>query len=95
MVSFWRRAELSDTSGTPIDRFPPARELIQVWCDCSPKIAFDRFFARERHPAHGDRVATLNRLRRLAELGPLDIGRLVRINTTDGLDGDAIMHRLA
>ena len=53
-VSFWRRHELSATSGTPVDRFPPQRRVIEVWCDCDPAVALDRFFTRHRHPAHGD-----------------------------------------
>lgn len=98
VVSFWRRVELSATSGTPVDRLPSAGELVEVWCDCRPEIALDRFFARRRHPAHGDehrdRAATLKDFRRLAMLGPLGAGRLVRVDTNGELDIDDVLTRL-
>jgi thymidylate kinase len=94
-VSFWRRHELSATTGTPIDRFPSRRQMIEVWCDCDPAIALDRFFARERHPAHGDaardRESTARQLRRLADLGPLGVGHLVIVDTSRTVDIEAMI----
>ncbi|MEM9513553.1 MAG: AAA family ATPase [Actinomycetota bacterium] len=98
-VSFWRRTELSTTSGTPIDQFPTNRRLIEVWCDCPPVVAHQRFFARVRHSAHGDqrrdRVETLAQFQRLAQLGPLGVGHLIRVDTNQRVDIDDIGRQLA
>ncbi len=97
-VSFWRRPELSETSGTPIDRFTTDRHVVEVWCDCPIEVAHRRFFSRSRHPRHGDadrnRAETLDQLRRVAALGPIGIGRLVRVNTTGPLDTESLKRLL-
>ncbi len=98
-VSFWRRPELSTTSGTPTDRLPRDRPVTEIWCDCPAEVAHRRFFSRTRHPAHEDehrdRAETMAQLRRLSELGPLGIGRLLRIDTTEDVITEAIVERLA
>ncbi|MEM8618547.1 MAG: AAA family ATPase [Actinomycetota bacterium] len=97
-VSFWRRSEVSATSGTPIDRFPADRHVIEVWCDCPVHTAHARFFARSRHSGHGDdrrnRAETLEQLQRLAELGPLRLGPLIRVDTNAPLDADWLVRQL-
>jgi len=90
VVSFWRRSELSRTSGTPIDRFPSSDEVVELWCDCPVEVAVDRFLSRRRHRAHGDdfksRAEILNQFERLAGLGPLGVGRVVRVDTAGPVD---------
>ncbi len=98
-VSFWRRSELSENSGTPIDRFPAGRQIVEVWCDCPVDVAHRRFFSRSRHASHRDeerdRADTLDQLRQVAALGPLGLGRLVRVDTTEPPDADALIGSLA
>ena len=53
-VSFWRRSELSESSGTPFDRFPAGRQIVEVWSDCPVDVAHRRFFSRSRHSSHRD-----------------------------------------
>lgn len=93
-VSFWRRPELSETSGTPIDRFPTDRQVVEVWCDCPVELARERFFSRSRHPRHGDadrnRAETLDQLRQVAAFGPLGVGPLVRVDTALPLDPESV-----
>lgn len=97
-VSSWRRQELSATSGTPTDRFPPNRRLIEIWCDCPAEVAAERFFARVRHSAHGDRqrdrAATIEQFRRLARAGPIGLCRVVSVDATTSCDADAVVRRL-
>lgn len=97
-VSFWRRPEMSTTSGTPTDRLPHDRAVIEIWCDCPAEVAHRRFFSRTRHHAHGDeqrdRSTTLTQLRRLSELGPLGIERVLRVDTTEQPDIDDLVDRL-
>jgi predicted kinase len=86
LVSFWRRSELSATSGTPIDWLADLPNVVEVYCDCPPEVAEERFARRVRHPAHGDAVADraerLERFRALYRLGPLGLARVVNVDAT-------------
>ena len=90
LVSHWRRPELSEVSGTPIDWFDVFDGLIEIHCECPADIAAARFQSRVRHPSHGDTSKDLAELLRwfgpLADLGPLGVGRLRRVDT--GLSWD-------
>lgn len=85
LVSFWRRPELSATSGTPTEWLAEQSEAIELWCRCEPAVAAHRFLARRRHPGHGDDRRSLDEVRQqfelLDRLGPLGVGRLVSIDT--------------
>ena len=85
LVSFWRRPELSTTSGTPTEWLERLPRLIEVNCVCSPETAANRYLARNRHPGHGDvdkdPGEVLAQLQELARLGPLGIGALVEVST--------------
>lgn len=97
LVSFWRRPELSATSGTPTDWVPalagPGGDVVELWCRCPPEVAVARFVARRRHPGHGDAARSpevlLASFRALDALGSVGIGRLVAADTTavGGEDG--------
>ncbi len=54
LVSFWRRAALSSTSGTPTDWLADLGPITEVWCDCPPATAAERFVRRRRHPGRPD-----------------------------------------
>lgn len=90
LVSFWRRPELSATSGTPTDWVPalagPGGDVVELWCRCPPEVAAARFVARRRHPGHGDAARSSEGLlagfRALDALGPVGLGRLVMVDTT-------------
>ncbi len=90
LVSFWRRTELSATSGTPTDWLEGLPGLVELWCRCPPKIAVSRFLKRDRHPGHGDQMRTsaelLVQFEALERLGPLGIGRLIEVDTTTSID---------
>ena len=90
LVSFWRRPELSDTSGTPTEWLEDLPNPVEVWCRCLPDVAVRRFLARRRHPGHGDDSRHVEELREqfqaLDSLGPLGVGRIVELDTTEEVD---------
>lgn len=96
LTSFWRRGDLSGTSGTPTDwlRALPAGAVVEVHCDCPPEESARRFTERQRHPGHfDDRKALLDvvgQFEPLAALGPLGIGPLVRVDTNGTVDAAAV-----
>jgi glucokinase len=85
LVSSWRRPELSTTSGTPTGWLADLPGVVEVYCSCRPETAARRFVERTRHPGHGDDAVDptemLAQFRSLHELGPLGVGRLVRVET--------------
>lgn len=87
LSSFWRRAELSSSSGTPTGwlRELPGATVIEVLCECPPSLAAQRFAGRARHVGHFDRdkppAELIEQLERLAACGPLAIGHVVRVDT--------------
>lgn len=94
LVSFWRRAELSPTSGTPTDWLVDLGRITELHCRCEPATAARRFVGRRRHSGHGDPTVVtgdlLARFGRLAELGPLGIGDLVVVDTTQRSEVDGV-----
>lgn len=87
LVSHWRRPEVSETSGTPTAWLGAFDRLIEVCCECPADVAVARFQQRSRHPSHGDSDKDTDQLirwfRPLAELGPLGIGELRRVDSSD------------
>ena len=98
LVSFWRREDLSTTSGTPTGWLRGLRNVVELYCACRPAAAVERFLARDRHPGHGDGTRDRNDLMRQFEaldaLGPIGIGRLVCVNTERKLDVESVMSDL-
>jgi shikimate kinase len=99
LVSFWRRVEISSTSGTPIDWLRECDgDVVEIYCDCPPAIAAQRFRSRIRHPGHGDAAREerdlVEQLRALADFGPLMIGRTVRVDTSGAIDLPFILSQL-
>jgi predicted kinase len=98
LTSHWRREELSAVSGTPTAwlRDQPAGTVVEVYCDCPPALAAQRFVERTRHPGHVDGDRTAEDLRAqfepLAALGPWQLGALVRVDTTRPVDAAALAH---
>jgi predicted kinase len=74
IVSFWHAPGMSDDSGTPTEWLAASADrIVGVHCSCDPAVAARRFVERERHPAHGDSVRSLDQLTAeftaLAQLG--------------------------
>lgn len=92
VVSFWRRPELSTTSGTPTAWLEQSVDLVEVFCDCPPSVAVRRFEARRRHVRHDDESRSttdlLDQFTALAALGPIGLGSLVRVDTSTHVDVD-------
>lgn len=94
LVSFWRRPELSATSGTPTGWLDDLGELVEVYCFCTPELAFARFMGRARHPAHGDDARDPEAVRRqlaaLSDAGPVGLGPLVAVDVSEDADPAAV-----
>jgi AAA domain-containing protein len=87
LVSFWRLPGMPADSGTPTDWLASLSEwVVNVECVCDPAIAADRFHRRSRHPGHLDGSVSaeeaLASIRRVATLGPLEIGQRVQVDTS-------------
>lgn len=101
LSSFWRRENLSKTSGTPTEwlRALPGSTLIEVLCECPPEVAAERFLARDRHPGHFDQHVTrpelLAQFEVLNKQGPLDIGPVVRVDTSSPVDLPEVLRAVA
>lgn len=98
LVSFWRRPELSTTSGTPTEWLAELSDPIELWCQCPPETAVRRFLTRRRHPGHGDEARRsdqlLEQFESLDRLGPLGVGRLVLVDSSGQLDIDELAERV-
>jgi hypothetical protein len=85
LVSFWRRAEVSTTSGTPIEWLASLPDMVEVHCVCPPATAVARFLARSRHAGHGDGRASgtelLCQFQALERLGPLGLAPVVVVDS--------------
>ena len=87
VTSFWRHPGVSSLSGTPTGWVASAStRVVEIYCECDPRVAADRFLQRERHPGHLDGAKRwedlLYRFRDLAARGPLGVGPLLRVDTT-------------
>lgn len=95
VVSFWRRRELSDTSGTPWSWLECMAGVVEVHCVCSVDTAAERFRKRRRHPGHGDLRWDRDELRQgfalQQSLGPLGVGgHTFHVDTEGTVDAMAL-----
>ena len=90
LSSFWRRESLSATSGTPTHWLRHLPRVVEVLCDCPPHLAAERFHTRVRHPGHQDSSTSfadsLWRYEQLAATLPLEVGPVVRVDTSRAVD---------
>jgi predicted kinase len=98
LVSFWRRPELSTTTGTPTEWLENLSDVVELFCDCPPEVAARRFRARSRHRRHEDPLRTedalVDQLTALAALGPLGVGKLVRVDTMKSVDIETVVESI-
>lgn len=100
LVSFWNTPSAGD-GGTSADWIDETFErVIELHCSCLPEVAARRFIARQRHPghfdAHRDAAGLTRSFRELGRDGPLGIGTLVYVDTTDARElAGAVSQRLA
>lgn len=101
IASHWQRPELSMESGTPTDwlRDLPQGQVIEVFCDCPPEIAAQRYLARVRHPNHFDRDKTLEgltaRFEVYAAMGAFRLGRTVTVDANQPVDAPSLVRVIA
>ena len=99
IVSFWRREQLSATAGTPTSWLHELPHVVEVHCVCSPSTAVQRFIARHRHHGHGDQARSAGDLAAqfiaLDALGPIGIGPLVTVDTTQEIRLAELLEQLA
>ena len=73
-------------------------KIVEIYCQCSPSIAADRFLNRDRHIGHLDTSRTKAELVRefneLDALGPLNCGTLIEINTESTIDPHELSHQI-
>src|SRR5262245_56224457 len=96
IASFWRHRGMLIDSGTPTDWLALiSQRIVEVYCECDPDVAAARFINRSRHPGHLDftrpREEVVARFRALAGIGALEIGKLLRVDTSRGVDADAVV----
>jgi adenylate kinase family enzyme len=90
VVSFWRPESVQRASGTPVAELRAlGAPLIEVFCDCPPSLADQRFHNRTRHPGHQDGNRNdwpLSRFEEIARLYPLKMGPVIRADMAKGYD---------
>ena len=98
VVSFWRHPGSRGTSGTPVAWLTTAGvPVVEIYCQCPPELAKQRFLERDRHPGHCDQQRNADGgldFQAYAAQGPLGIGECVRIDTGDSVDLDTLLARL-
>jgi glucokinase len=96
LASFWRHPQVTGESGTPTGWISalPGR-VVEVHCVCPAEVAAERFLTRKRHEGHLDRDKLSEDLAadfvRLAALGPLGVGPLVRVDTGRAVDLEGVL----
>jgi hypothetical protein len=99
LTSFWRNPEMSSDSGTPTDWIAATSQcIVEVYCVCDSEVAATRFVNPIRHPRHLDKIKrnedVLSDFRTLAAIGPLGIGKLLRVDTSGKVDLDIVVSNM-
>ncbi len=100
LVSHWRPNNAATDSGTPTDWVKTAFEnVVEVFCECRPTIATQRFLARQRHPGHldsqRDPAQLAQQMLSLSDGYPLRLGPVVQVNTEHAVNIENVLTRLA
>ena len=100
LTSWWRHPKAAGESGTPIEWLSSLPgKLVEVHCLCDPRVAAERFLGRARHPGHLDSTKDREDLaisfERMAALGPLGVGAVIRASTDgDGSGFDGLVREI-
>jgi hypothetical protein len=99
LVSWWRHRAQGGSSGTPTEWLTgAANSVVELHCSCLPRIAAARFVARARHHGHldhsRDESALPTEFERLAALGPMGMGPVVRVATDGAVDFEPVLAEL-
>ena len=99
ITSFWRHPGDSGSSGTPCEWLGQLSPfVVEVHCRCDAELAVKRFMRRLRHPGHLDASRTeqalLAQFRRVAECGPLGVGRVFLLDTTIWPDLEPLIRQI-
>jgi shikimate kinase len=99
VASWWRHPRAGGESGTPVAWLERvSSQWVEVYCRCPPHVAVGRFLGRTRHPGHFDRRSSydelLERFEKSTRLGPLGVGQLVEVDTSEIVDIDALAERV-
>lgn len=99
LTSFWRHEEMDGTAGTPFQWVRHlSNTIVEIYCECPPDIALDRFLSRSRHAGHQDHARTptllAEQFREVAMRGPLHAGVVMSVNTEDTYDITAIARQV-
>jgi glucokinase len=91
LVSWWRHPRSNRNSGTAVEWLSDLKGVvIEVYCECDPRVAATRFQQRRRHPGHLDEAKQLSDLlpdfEEHAQLGPLGLGQLIKVDTNGEID---------
>ncbi|MFN8145851.1 MAG: AAA family ATPase [Candidatus Nanopelagicales bacterium] len=85
VVESWLAPSLRDVVRAGLDRADVER-VVEVWCDCAPETALQRYAARQRHPGHFDDVLLPELPDVIATAEPLALGPVVQVRTEDPVD---------
>jgi AAA domain-containing protein len=96
LVSHWHLPGMSLNSGTPTSWLAKLSDrVINVHGECSTEVAMERFVQRKRHAGHQDdkRLPSevLASIRAVAQLGRLNIGPRVDVDTSHPPDLDVLL----
>jgi hypothetical protein len=76
------------------------RPMVEILCHCPPEMLIERFFSRlgGRHRVHREhyvpRSIPLERLRKAGDWPALDVGPLVKVDTSYPIDVPALLSRI-
>lgn len=95
ITSWWRHPASTVESGTPVEGLSSLPGVVvELHCVCSPHVAAERFRSRQRHEGHLDHLKThaelLASFQQQAALGPLGLGRLVKVDTERTVELEAL-----
>lgn len=96
IASWWHHPLSTVASGASPDwlRSLPG-DVVELHCRCSPGVAVERFFARQRHAGHLDglksRTDALRQFEYFAAHGPIGVGRVVELDTQQPVNIAALL----
>ena len=100
LTSFWRPLNSNSLlSGTPSTWITSlSNNPIEIYCTCGVTEAVNRFANRKRHKGHLDHLRSNTDLQlqfqALHEQGPLNIGKLITVDTTQEIELASLLFRI-